>query len=114
MPVVASGPISFSDIQTEFGGANPIGIDEYYQNANLSYTSGVAGIPNAGAIISIDMFYSKSKPAPPSSVEYMLSGNIGGNMNESGGGRMGIDGVDDSFAGIGNVAFSFFFFLVWS
>jgi len=67
MPVVASGPISFSDIQTEFGGANPIGIEEYYQNANPSYTSGVAGIPNAGAIISIDMFYGKSKPAPPSS-----------------------------------------------
>ena len=67
MPVVASGPISFSDIQTEFGGLDPISIDEYYQNANPSYTSGVAGIPNAGAIISIDMFYGKSKPAPPSS-----------------------------------------------
>jgi hypothetical protein len=110
MPVVASGPISFSDIRNEFGGLDPTSIDEYYQNANPSYTSGVAGIPNAGAIISIDMFYGKSKPAPPSSVEYMLSGNVGGNMNESGGGRMGIDGVDDSFAGIGNVAFPFFWF----
>jgi len=66
MPVVASGPISFSDIRNEFGGLDPTSIDEYYQNANPSYTSGVAGIPNAGAIISIDMFYGKSKPAPPS------------------------------------------------
>jgi hypothetical protein len=40
----------------------------------------------------------------------MLSGNAGGNMNESGGVRMGIDGVDDGFASIGNVAFPFFWF----
>ena len=65
MPVVASGPISFSDIQTEFGGADPIGIEEYYQNAAISYTSGVAGIPNVNAIISMEMFYGKSKPAAP-------------------------------------------------
>ena len=111
MPVVASGPISFLDIQTELGGVYPINLDEYYQNSVPSYTLGVAGIPSdVGTIISIDMFYGKSKPAPPSSVEYMLSGNVGGNMNESGGGRMGIDGVDDSFAGIGNVAFPFFWF----
>ena len=69
MPTPVSGlPISFSDIQTEFGGANPIGIEEYYQNAAISYTSGVAGIPNVNAIISMEMFYGKSKPAaPPSS-----------------------------------------------
>ena len=70
MPTPVSGlPISFSDIQTEFGGENPIGIEEYYQNAAISYTSGVAGIPSVvGAAISIDMFYGKSKPAaPPSS-----------------------------------------------
>ena len=66
MPTPVSGlPISFSDIQTEFGGADPIGIEEYYQNAAISYTSGVAGIPNVNAIISMEMFYGKSKPAPP-------------------------------------------------
>ena len=71
MPTPVSGlPISFSDIQTEFGGANPIGIEEYYQNAAISYTSGVAGIPNVNAIISMEMFYGKSKTAPPPSVSY--------------------------------------------
>jgi len=109
MPIVASGPVSFSDIQTEFGGVNPIGIDEYYQNANPSYTSGVTGIPNTGSAISINMFYGKSKPVV-SSVNYMLSGNVGGNMNESGGSRMGIDGIDDGFAGIGTIGFPFFWF----
>lgn len=68
MPTPVSGlPISFSDIQTEFGGADPIGIEEYYQNAAISYTSGVAGIPNVNAIISMEMFYGKSKPAAPPS-----------------------------------------------
>jgi hypothetical protein len=108
MPMPSIGlPISLYDIQTEFGGRNHIGIDEYYQNAVPGYTLGVTGIPSvAGTIISLDMFYGKSKSVG----EYMLSGNAGGNMNESGGVRMGIDGVDDGFASIGNVAFPFFWF----
>ena len=69
MPVVASGAISFSDIENEFGGVSTTGISisEYYQNAVPSYTSGVTGIPNVNAAISIDMFYGKSKPAAPPS-----------------------------------------------
>ena len=46
---------------------------------------------------------------PPVATEYMLAGNVAGNMNEAGGARMGIDGADDSFAGIGTV-FQFFWF----
>jgi hypothetical protein len=30
MPIPASGPVTFANIQTEFGGANPIGLSEYY------------------------------------------------------------------------------------
>ena len=42
MALPSTGPISFADIQTEFGGTNPIGLNEYY---------GVAtGIPTSGAI----------------------------------------------------------------
>jgi hypothetical protein len=69
MPTPVSGqPISLYDIQTEFGGSNLIGLGEYYQNAEISYTSGVTGIPNTGALISLGMFHGKSKPvAPPSS-----------------------------------------------
>jgi hypothetical protein len=48
-------------------------------------------------------------PPPPPVTEYMLAGNVGGNMNQAGGAGMGIDGVDDSFAGIGTV-FQFFWF----
>ena len=68
MPTPSIGlPISFSDIQTEFGGINPIEIDEYYQNAVPGYTTGVIEIPNIGALISMNMFYDKSKTAPPPS-----------------------------------------------
>ena len=33
MVLQASGQIDFGQIQTEFGGSNPIGISEYYRNA---------------------------------------------------------------------------------
>ena len=69
MPLPATGLlISLSDIKTEFGGgADPLGLDEYYQDAVPSYTSGVTGIPNKYALISLGMFHGKSKPAAPPS-----------------------------------------------
>ena len=51
MALPASGPLSLNDIQVEFGGANPIGINEYYGVA--------AGIPASGTI-AIDDFYGAS------------------------------------------------------
>lgn len=62
MPLQSSGPISFANIQTEFGGTNPIGINEYYLNGSSGYVSGsgAVGIPTSGQI-SINQFYGKSK-----------------------------------------------------
>lgn len=51
MALQTSGPISLADIQTEFGGSNPISISEYYGAA--------AGIPASG-VISIGDFYGAS------------------------------------------------------
>ena len=48
MALQSSGAISLADVQTEFGGSNPIGIDEYYGVA--------AGIPASGTI-SLANFY---------------------------------------------------------
>jgi hypothetical protein len=56
MTLQSSGAISLYDVQVEFGGSNPIGIDEYYGRA--------AGIPASGTISLAD-FYGKSA-APPS------------------------------------------------
>jgi hypothetical protein len=81
MPMPSTGlPISLYDIQTEFGGRNHIGIDEYYQNAVPGYTTGVIEIPNIGALISMNMFYGKSKTTQPPYVEYMFAENRSATM----------------------------------
>lgn len=41
-------PISLSDVQTEFGGSNPINITEYYGNGSLVPTD--LGVPSSGTI----------------------------------------------------------------
>lgn len=51
MALQESGTISLSDIQTEFGGSNPISISEYYSVDGL--------IPDSG-VISISDFYGAS------------------------------------------------------
>ena len=57
MPLQSSGAISLSQIQTEFGGSNPISLNEYYSAAD--------GIPSSGTI-SMNQFYGKSAaPAGP-------------------------------------------------
>jgi hypothetical protein len=54
MPLQSSGAISLANVQTEFGGSNPIGINEYYGVA--------AGVPGSGTISLAD-FYGKSAVA---------------------------------------------------
>lgn len=51
MTLQTSGPISLANIQTEFGGSNPISLSEYYGAAS--------GVPTSGAI-SLANFYGKS------------------------------------------------------
>jgi hypothetical protein len=52
MTLQSSGSISMSDIQSEFGGSNPISLNEYY--------GVVSGVPSSGTI-SIDDFYGSTK-----------------------------------------------------
>ena len=61
MSLPSTGVIKFSNIQTVFGGANPVQLSEYYSNGSLGYTSGVAGIPTIGAIMNLSGFRGKSK-----------------------------------------------------
>ena len=61
MALQASGQISLNNLQTQFGGTNPISFSEYYLNASTLYTSGVSGIPNIGTQISLSQFYGKAK-----------------------------------------------------
>lgn len=64
MPLQSSGTISFSQIQTEHGGANPISMSEYYRDGGLvKDTTANAGVPTSGQI-SISQFYSTSGAGP--------------------------------------------------
>ena len=59
MALPTSGPLSLTDLQTEFGGSNPISLSEYYAGGPYvpSGASGTNGpIPSSGAI-SISDFY---------------------------------------------------------
>ena len=74
MALQASGQISLNNLQTQFGGTNPISFSEYYLNASTGYTTGVSGIPNIGTQISLSSFYGKAKTVvasnyPPAAVQ---------------------------------------------
>ena len=57
MPVTSSGAISLEDVQTEFGGSNPIGIEEYYRGGSaVDNITANAAVPTSGQI-QLDDFY---------------------------------------------------------
>lgn len=64
MVLQSTGTISLSQIQTEFGGTNPINMSEYYNNSASYYTQGVTGIPSINATISFSQFLGKAKYVP--------------------------------------------------
>ena len=64
LPCPGPSPISLLDIQNEFGGANPIGIDEYYRGGvYVPNTTTNVNIPTSG-IISFDKFFCSSTVPP--------------------------------------------------
>lgn len=58
MTLQTTGAISLSNIQTEFGGSNPISLNEYYAGGGY-VPAGTSGVPSSGTI-SINQFYGKS------------------------------------------------------
>ena len=63
MAVKSSGQISLTDIQTEFGGSNPIGIGEYYRGGSyVTNWSGASGVPTSGAISASDFYGARQYP----------------------------------------------------
>lgn len=59
--VISSSNITFSSIQTEFGGTNPINISEYYSNSTTYYTSNISTLPLINSTISISSFSDLAK-----------------------------------------------------
>jgi hypothetical protein len=64
MALPATGAISLSQIQAEFGGAQPISISEYYRGGvNVPAVSTTTTIPASGTI-SFDQFHGEADTAP--------------------------------------------------
>ena len=66
MTLPTSGPLTFANIQTEFGGSNPIGLNEYYAGGSYvaSGTTGTYGaVPSSGQI-GVQNFYGTSAFVP--------------------------------------------------
>ena len=63
MTLPTSGPLSLDDIQTEFGGSNPISLNEYYAGGAyvIAGTTGTYGAVPSSGTISIQNFYGTSK-----------------------------------------------------
>jgi len=59
MALPSSGSLTLAQIQTEFGGANPISLSEYYRNGGL-VTGNNTNVPTSG-IISLSNFYGAVK-----------------------------------------------------
>ena len=83
MTLPASGPLAMTDIQTEFGGTNPIGMNEYYAGGGLvpAGTTGTFGaVPSSGAL-SVQNFYGTSNYIPVYIEElfstWLYTGNAG-------------------------------------
>lgn len=85
MTLPSSGPLSLSDIQTEFGGSNPISLSEYYAGGAYvpSGTSGTNGpVPTSGAI-SISNFYGTTSiviALTDQSITYFSGGGTSANV----------------------------------
>lgn len=103
MALQSSGAISLSDIQTEFGGSNPISLSEYYQNADPDLvTPNNTGVPNTGSSISISDFYGA---VLAQSVIYEIIGGGGEGAGGSYGGNGG-SGSNSSLASSSGTSFT--------
>lgn len=62
MALPSSGPLTLANIQTEFGGSNPISLNEYYAGGGLvpAGTTGTYGAVPSSGTISIQNFYGTS------------------------------------------------------
>ena len=82
MALPGSGTLALSDIQTEFGGSNPISISEYY---------GSGGAPGSGTISISDFYGLSAGPAvPPFASIYVADGRTtAGNLSLNSAGSTG-------------------------
>ena len=95
MVLPSSGALTFAAIQSEFGGSNPIGLNEYYAGGTYvpSGTSGTNGpVPSSGAISVRNFYGTSSADYVPNAIDWP---NISGGALAQGASRT-IQGVSPS------------------
>ena len=98
MALPASGALSLSDIQTEFGGSNPIGLSEYYAGGLYvpSGTSGTNGaVPTSGEIEVSDFYGTQA------GITITVTEGGSSNLYHTGYGFHTPYSLQDTFAGFG-------------
>lgn len=90
MALTSSGQLKFSEIQTEFGGSNPISFSEYYSAgtiiaASLGFTGRVITNVPATGMIKVSNFYSAAKGTEAAaSADVTISITAGSSYNTHG------------------------------
>ena len=104
MSIPLTGPVTLAQLQTEFGGTDPVSMNEYYRGgAFVPNSVRNAGIPTSGAI-SLEQFRGSSKTA---TVTYAIIGGGGaggfgvGDKGETNRGTFGSSGGNSSISGSG-------------
>ena len=80
MSIPTSGQLKFSDLQTEFGGSNPISLGEYYAGGGYvsSGTAGTSGsIPVSGNPLNLGKFYGSAAAGLLWGSRFLRPGNYG-------------------------------------
>ena len=75
MALQSSGAIKLSEIQSEFGGSNPISLSEYYRNGSYT-TSNNTGVPTSGQISVSDFYGGTNITSPTTGTSYITNGAI--------------------------------------
>lgn len=90
MAVPASGAIKFSELQSTFGGSNPISLSEYYYGGSLmptlsysNYSTGLSGVkvfnvPGSGSISLADFYSARTSLTYDNSSSPLNTGYING------------------------------------
>ena len=100
MALPSSGTISLNDIQTEFGGTNPISISEYYRGGSFMSDNN-SNVPTSGTIDLADFHGS----VLANSITYEIIGGGGEGAGGSYGGN-GASGTDSSLASSSGTSFT--------
>lgn len=99
MALQTSGAISMSNIQSEFGGGNPISINNYYRGgARVPNSSVNSSIPTSGTI-SLSNFYGGASATADNTFNFTMGlGSTGGKY------AMNVYGASNSASYLGNIS----------